>query len=319
MKNSYFIGVDIGGTKISAALVSPSGRILARGKSPTPPKAKPAVILKHVLEIAEEITGAKQLPRAAIAGIGVGVPGIVAPRNKILATPNINLARFPLCEEIKRRWKTRVLAGNDVNLGLLGEQWLGAGRKAKNIVGVFPGTGVGGAVILDGRLWIGADGAAAEFGHMIMDIDGPLCSCGNRGCLEALTGRWAIERDIRQAINNKQHTIITSLLDDPLAPIKSKILKTALKHKDPLTLNIMNQAAQTMGKACISLRHIFNPELLILGGGVIEACGDFMLPVIKRVFKSDPFFKKIDHCDIAISHLGDDAVILGAVAMVKRG
>jgi glucokinase len=247
------------------------------------------------------------------------VPGIVDIKQRnILVTPNINLNGFPLADKISKKFRVRVFIENDVNLGLLGEKWQGAGRKANNILGIFPGTGVGGAVIIKDDLYRGAKGAAAEIGHMIMDLDGPICSCGNRGCLEALASRWAIERDIRLAIKNNQKTIVTKLISKNSKNIKSRVIKQALDRRDPVVVKIMTHASEVLGSACISLRHIFNPELIIFGGGLIEACSGFMIPIIQRVSGRDPFFSKFEKCKIVTSQLEDNAVILGAVEMVKR-
>ena len=318
MKQKFFIGIDVGGTKIAVAAISSTGKILSRTKASTPPKSKPSVILALIIKLIDQVLNEGQLSQEQLSGIGIGIPGIVDKQNHILATPNINLTNFPLCAKISKKFHTKVVAGNDVNLGLLGEQWLGAGKKAKNIVGIFPGTGVGGAIIIDGKILIGAQGAAAELGHMIITRDGPKCSCGNRGCLEALAGRWAIEREIRLNIKQGRKTIITKLINGKSSPIKSKFLKAALKAKDPLVVEIMTRTGQTLGQACINMRHIFNPELIILGGGVIEACSGFLLPLVNKTFHADPFFAKIDKCKIVTSKLSDDATILGAVALIKK-
>ena len=325
MKEKFYIGLDIGGTKIAAAAVSAKGKIFSRVKTPTPPGAKPAVIFKLLDSLIAQVLTQGGLSKQQLGGIGIGVPGIVDNSNHILATPNINLARFPLCAKLQKKFRVKVSAGNDVNLGLLGEQWLGAGRSADNIVGIFHGTGVGGAIIIDDKLVTGTQGAAAEVGHMIMAVDGPRCNCGNHGCLEAFAGRWAIERDIRAAIKKGRKTLITELIGKKSGrlgprggPIKSKYLKSALAKKDAVTVEIMAKAAKFLGAACINMRHICNPQLIILGGGVMEACGSFMLPIINKTFHSDPFFAKVDKCKIVTSKLGDDAVILGAVALVKK-
>ncbi len=189
-KTQNFIGVDLGGTKIAAALVTGNGKILARAKSPTPPDAKGKDILKIILKTIDDICGEHAAKK--LVAIGIGIPGIAHPRtHEIIVTPNIKLAGFPLKKELAKHFKTKIIIDNDVNCGLLGEQWLGAARKTKNVIGLFPGTGIGGAIVLDGKIVTGSHGAAAELGHMIMDIKGPLCSCGNHGCLEALASRWA--------------------------------------------------------------------------------------------------------------------------------
>jgi len=318
MPKKIFIGVDVGGTKIAGGLVTVSGKVIAREKQSTPPQAKPKKIYNVLADIIDDLLQKNKTKLDNIYGIGVGIPGLVDPNNRILITPNINLSHYPLALKLKKKFKVKVFLGNDVNLGLLAEYWLGVAKNFHYIVGLFPGTGIGGGVILHGELFTGPHGAAAELGHMIMDREGPPCSCGNRGCLEALASRWAIERDIRQAIKNGQKSIITKLTNGHLNVIKSKVLKQALKHKDPLVTRIMQNAASVLGEACLSLRHIFNPELIVLGGGVMEACGNFILPIVRKTMEGDPFFAKFDNCRVVQSLLKDDAVILGAVALVKN-
>ena len=185
MNKKLSIGIDVGGTKIAAALVDTKGTIIARAKSPTPLNATGKDILKTILEVIARIK--IDHPFTTLRGIGVGIPGIATPKtNKIIVTPNIRLAGFPLKAELTRRFKTKIIIDNDVNCGLLGEQWLGSARRSKNVIGLFPGTGIGGAIMIDGKLITGTQGAAAELGHMIIDFKGPICSCGNYGCLEAL-------------------------------------------------------------------------------------------------------------------------------------
>lgn len=318
MKKNFYIGIDIGGTKISVAAVTSSGDILSRAKTATPPNAKPAAILKLITNLINEVILENSLQKKNLSGIGMGVPGVVKDDTDILITPNINLAGFPLCEKLRKEFKTKTAAGNDVNVGLLGEKWLGAGKKARNIVGIFPGTGVGGAIIMNEKLWAGTQGAAGELGHMLLVPNGPKCSCGNHGCLEALAGRWAIERDLRAGVKAGRKSLLTELTHNFRYPIKSKILKTCLEENDSLVVEIMTKASHYLGLACINMRHILNPEMIIFGGGVIEACGYFMLPIIEKTSKANPFFAKIDNCKIIASKLGDDAVLLGGVALIKK-
>ncbi|MBF0511644.1 MAG: ROK family protein [Candidatus Omnitrophica bacterium] len=310
-----YIGIDIGGTKIAGALVSRSGRIMARTRVSTPEGGKAKDIYACVVRAIEELINTTKA--ASIKGIGIGVAGIVD-TNKlhILAAPNIALTGFPMASFLKRRFHKKVVLVNDVNAGLMGEAWIGAARGLKNVVGIFPGTGVGGAVIADGRLLLGENGAATELGHVIVSIDGPLCHCGNHGCLEALVSRWAIERDIRLAVKKGRKTIVSKLNNGRLNLIKSRILKEALYRHDTLVKEVMTKAARVLGQTAISLNHTFNPQAIIFGGGVIKACGDFMLPIIAADLKGDPFFKKFNTCKCLPSKLGDDAVILGAVRLL---
>ena len=316
---NYYIGLDIGGTKIAGALVSAAGQILTRTKTSTPKRVKSKDIYACVTDAIDELIQTSGIKPAYIKGIGVGVPGIVDTRNHhILAAPNIALTGFPLSASLKQKFHMRVMMTNDVNAGLLGEAWLGAAKGLAHVVGIFPGTGVGGAVIINGKLLLGAQGAATELGHVIVSLEGPLCHCGNRGCLESLTSRWAIERDIRLAVKAGHRSIIAQLNDGRLDMIKSRILKEALIKNDAVVKSVIAKAAVVLGKTAISLNHTFNPQAIIFGGGVIKACGDFILPIIVKEVKADPFFKKFNTCRILPSKLGDDAVILGAARLAQQ-
>src|SRR3990167_4124000 len=193
-KHKLYIGVDVGGTKISAALLDPYGGILCRKKQPTIRTTRPVVIGRQIEKIIKEILSDSNLNLNSIGGIGVGIPGIVAPdTHKILVTPNICLTGYPLAERLKKVFRTKIALGNDVNLGTLAEKWLGAGKKVQNIIGIFLGTGVGGVIFIDGKIVTGAQGAAGELGHMIIDLHSTVSSAGVFGTLEALASRRAIE------------------------------------------------------------------------------------------------------------------------------
>ncbi|MEI8011264.1 MAG: ROK family protein [Candidatus Omnitrophota bacterium] len=317
--DKYFIGIDVGGTKVYGGLVTPSGMIAAQHKEPTPLRAGARDVLRVIDLLIKELLKAGGAVRGNILGIGVAIPGIVDNAGKVIVTPNIKLSGTDLKRILEKKYKVRVAVGNDVNLGVLGEKWLGAGRKAQNVIGLFPGTGVGGGVIVRGDFLTGHQGAAAELGHMCIDPAGPLCTCGNTGCLEAVAGRWAIERDIRQAVKKGEKTIISDLVGEKLEQIKSGTLAKAIIAKDPVVTRIMSRAADALAGACVTLNHIFNTEMFILGGGVVEACGDFFLPRIERALKKDPFFRKLQTPKVVAAKLGDDAVMLGAVAAVRQG
>ena len=315
----FYIGVDVGGTKVSAALVDPYGGILLRRKHPTTQSTQASQVGKQIENLIREVLSNAKVGTRSVRGIGIGVPGIVDPHsNKILVTPNIHLAGYPLAQRLHEIFRTRVVLGNDANLGTLAEKWQGVGRKAQNIIGIFLGTGVGGGIVMDGKIYAGAHGAAGELGHMIIDLHSPAASAGVFGTLEALTGRRAIEREIRDAVHKGRRTMISDLTGGDLKVIKSKVIRKALKKKDPVITEIMNNVCLNLGKACISLRHVFNPDMIIFGGGVIEACGDYILPRVRKVSERDPFFAGVDRCTIVPSALGDDAVILGAVALVRQ-
>lgn len=313
---NYYIGLDIGGTKIAGAVVTATGKILNRTKIATPKKVKAAIIYQCVLDTIDMLIKSSKLTATNLKGIGLGVPGIVDTRTShILAAPNIDLTGFPLAANLRRKFRVPIAMANDVNAGLWGEAWLGAAKGLDYVVGIFPGTGVGGAVINDGQLLLGKQGAATELGHLIMQADGPLCHCGNHGCLEALTSRWAIERDIRALIKAGRKSIVVKLNEGKLDQIKSRILKDALAKNDAVVKKVITDVSLHLGKASVSLNHTFNPQAILFGGGVIKACGSVMIPIIQNEVQKDPFFKSFNSCRILQSSLGDDAVILGAVRL----
>jgi glucokinase len=252
MKKELYIGIDIGGTKIAAGLVDDTGKIINQKKSSTPARSSQREIVRLLGQLIEKILNESRVRQEELAGIGIGVPGIVdTETGKIVITVNVGLSGANLSREIEKKFKVRTVTGNDVNLGLLGEQWLGAARNIKNVIGIFPGTGVGGGIISHGRLVTGEHGAAAEFGHVIIDSGGPACSCGNQGCLEAFVSRWAIERDIRHAIKQGQTTMIKDLLENDLSKIKCGVLAEAIKQRDPLVTTILKRVAGILGVVCI--------------------------------------------------------------------
>jgi glucokinase len=318
-KKRYYAGIDIGGTKIAGALATAKGRIISRARTPTPKNALPRKILSTVVDLLEEMLDDVDLGKKNLAAVGIGVPGIVdAATGKVVRTSNMRLSGFDLRKKMEKALKVKCAIGNDANLGTIGEKWLGAAKDEKNVVGLFIGTGVGAGLVIDGRLVTGRHGAAAELGHMTIQDDGPACSCGNIGCLEALTGRWAIERDIRQAIKKGKKSVITKYLVKKTDTIKSKMLSKALKRHDGVVARVLSEASRQLGVACVSVRHIFDPDVIVLGGGVIEACGDFMLPIVKKTVGKDKLFSDIGKCKIVASKLGDDAIVLGAVVLAQN-
>ena len=318
-KAKLFIGVDVGGTKVFAAVVNEGGGVLSRGRIATPRGDEGAGLVAAICERIDEVCRDAGIEPTDAEAIGLGVPGVIdVDAGRIVIAPNLNLADAPIVSEIRRRYAMPVFLGNDVNLGVLGEWWLGAARDSDNVVGLFPGTGIGGGIIFDGKLVRGCREVAGELGHMIIQIGGPQCGCGVKGCLEALASRRAIERDIRAAVKKGEKTRITEWLKGDLSIIKSKVLRRALKEGDPLVKRVLTRAAEVMGMACINIRHFLDPDAIVLGGGLIEACGDFMLPIVETMVSGDPLKGTREAGAIRISALGDDAVVLGAVAHAQQ-
>ena len=317
--NRLYVGLDVGGTNITAALVEETGAIQARKRNRTPRTGPPEAVLERMIETIEQVLTKGKARAKDLTAIGVGIPGIVdLSEGRVALAPNVNLTGLVVAKPIEKRLGVPVALGNDVDVGTLGEFWLGAARGARSVVGIFPGTGIGGGVIIDGRLVRGASNMAAEIGHIVIQIDGPLCGCGNRGCLEALASRSAIERDIRQAVESGRESVVTEILDGDLSQIRSKALKQALAREDAVVTEVMQRASEVLGQACLTVRHLLDPEVIVLGGGVIEACGAFIMPIIQRVLDEDHLMAVPPRGRLVQSVLGDDASALGAVAMARE-
>ena len=313
--NKLYLGVDVGGTKIMAALVTADGAVRARMRMPTPRDVKGPQVVASIGDAMAVLLAEKGVKSTEIEAIGVAIPGTVAPdEGRIVLTPNMPLSGIMVAPLLQKRFKRPVFIGNDVNLGTLGESWRGAARGAQSAVGIFIGTGIGAGVVLNGHVHEGYRNAAGEIGHVCIEVGGPLCGCGNRGCLEAFASRTAIERSIRDAVEHGRRSIVGKLAGD-MAVIKSSVLKRALKQGDELVTEVMRSAAEKIGYACLTVRHILDPEMIVLGGGVIEACGDFMVPVIEQIVRVHSLPGSREKKVVATSTLGDDAVALGAVAL----
>jgi len=314
-----YVGIDVGGTKIQASAVDSSGKILGREKRQTPRASCPKRIIQEIIRAVESCLLRSGIERENLAGIGLAIPGVVEPDDGyVVVTPNMGLSNTDVVSPIKKRFKVAVALGNDVNLGTLGEKWLGAAQQAASAVGIFVGTGIGGGVIMDHKLVRGSREAAGEIGHMILKPGGPLCGCGYRGCLEALASRTAIEREIKAAIAAGKETMAAQGLEQARGLIRSGVLKKALKAGDAVVTKAVGNASRMLGLACLTVRHLVDPDVIILGGGVMEACGNYVMSIIVKIVSEDPLPGARPGCAIVRSELGDDAVVLGAVALIQE-
>ncbi len=309
-----FVGVDVGGTKILVLVVTDAGEILARHKTSTRRDGTP--MAEQIAEAVEGGLAGADLSLEEVSGIGVAMPGSVDSETGYLGTvPNVELDDYQLIDTLRERYPVPVEVGNDVNLGTLAECWLGAGRDARTVVGMFVGTGIGGGVVIDGRLRTGPEDLAGEIGHMVLMVDGPECGCGNRGCFEALASRTAIERDIRRAMDEGRQSRILEFVSDDR--IRSGALRDALDVGDEVVTEVMTRAAHYLAQGALTIRHLLDPDMIVFGGGVIEACEDFLMPLIEAEVRADRMKGSRDTLQLAVSELGDDAVALGAAALVE--
>jgi glucokinase len=317
----YVIGMDLGGTKILAAVVDQQGRILSEAKQKTKADRGPDVVIKRIAETASQAAEAGRIEWGNIKGVGIGAPGPMDPNSgTVYAPPNLpGWDEIALGPRLSKALGVSVCLENDVNLGTLGEYALGAGRGTKDMVGIFVGTGVGGGLILDGKLRSGYRHAAAEVGHMIILADGPVCGCGKRGCLESVASRTAIERDIRLGLSAGRESIITSLTESGAKRLTSGLIAKAWRKGDPLVTEIMQRVQVYLGMLTASIVNFVDPEMIVFGGGVVEALDDDFLDPIRttarQYFIQQAGAEKIR---IVAATLGDYAGVLGAAVLARQ-
>jgi glucokinase len=314
-----YLGVDIGGTKVQASLVRESGEIVGRQKSPTPRKGGPERVVAAIEKCMDDMVRQAGISPNDLSAVGIAVPGVVDPDlGLVVKTPNMSLTGVDLGSLLEARFKAPIAIGNDGNFGALGESWLGSARGAESALYVCVGTGIGSGFVQRGKLWRGDRESAGEIGHMIMHLGGPKCGCGNCGCFEALASRTAIERDIREAIAAGRTSVLVELAGGDLSVIRSGMIRKALEVEDELVTGVMRRAAEVLGYACVNVRHLLDPEAIVFGGGVIEACSDFIMPIVENIVGLDPLPGAREGGRVLLSALGDDAVVLGAVAAARK-
>ncbi|APW58723.1 ROK family protein [Paludisphaera borealis] len=313
------VGVDLGGTKILAGVVSADNRILGRGKRTTPAKDGGPAILQAMTECVDEALVQAGVSRDAIAAGGIGSPGpLDVHTGVILFSANLNVKNYPIGPELAAVLDAPVVVRNDVRVGGYGEFVLGAGRGYRNVISAFVGTGIGGCIIVDGRIVTGSTENAGEIGHIIIKAGGPKCGCGQRGCMEALSSKTAIAGRVAKAVKKKTPTVLGAKMARKGGRLKSGDLAEAVADNDSVAVREVRRAAHFLGLGLGGLVNVLGPEIVIIGGGVAQALGDSWLDLVRvsarRQILTDPEGK----IQIVRASLGDDAAVLGAALMARE-
>lgn len=309
-ENVLVCAVDLGGTNLRSANVDRSGRIHELVRTATPETDKAEEIVSAIAAAVRkcESDGAKR--GAEVQAISVVVPGSVqAETGLVVNAPNVpSLPGFRLADALQNELGRAVLIENDANAAAVGEQWQGAARGCQTIVCLTLGTGVGGGIVLDGRLWRGADGTAGEVGHMTVEPSGVPCKCGNTGCLEVYASGTAIVRMAREAMALSSES---RLHEVPVIQLSAEKIHSAALAGDRLALEVFQTAGRYLGIAMASLINVLNPEMIVVGGGVSAAWDLFgeraRDEVMKRAFPAPA-----QRCQIMRAECGDTAGLIGA-------
>jgi glucokinase len=311
-----FLGIDLGGTKIIAGVVDDAGQVVARRYRTTEAQEGPTAVLDRMLEATNDLLAGDAVDRSKIIGVGVAAPGPIDTKSGVVtAPPNLpGWQDVPLAELIQDRLSLPTSLENDANAAALAEHRFGAGRGAQHLVYVTASTGIGGGFVLDDRLYHGATGAAAEVGHMTILPQGPLCGCGNRGCLEALASGSAIAREARERVDRRVPTLIADLAQADSDSISAKMVAEAADLGDADANEILNQAMIYLGVGMANLVNLFNPRVLVIGGGLTKM-GPRLFEPVRRIVDLRAFPAAASAVEIKQAELGENVGLLGAAAV----
>lgn len=307
----YCFGVDVGGTTVKMGFFDDEGNLLEKWEIPTRTEDHGKHILPDVAESIRSKMKEREVSREDIAGVGIGAPGPIDAKGTVYVAVNLGWGTFSLKNELQSLLNLPVEAGNDANVAALGEMWKGGGQGYSNVVAVTLGTGVGGGIIVDGKILSGATGAGGEIGHIhVMDGEEERCNCGNFGCLEQYTSATGIVRlaKRRLAEDDKPSVLRES------GKISAKTVFDAVKSGDELAMEVAERFGQILGRTLAGIAAVVNPEIFVIGGGVSKA-GPVLLDYIQKYYTPNAFSGSRGAL-FSLATLGNDAGIYGAARMV---
>ncbi|MBQ8168914.1 ROK family protein [bacterium] len=313
----YSIGIDLGGTKILIALVDKeTGEVIHSVKKKTKKDKGPKNIVRKMIDGIGELIDESEVSLDEVLSIGIGAAGQVDRENGIiLAAVNLDCYDLNIKGKIQEYYNLPVYLGNDVEIATIGELKFGAAKGYDDVVCIFVGTGVGSTIVKDGKILRGATGTAGEIGHIIVDLNGRPCACGAHGCLEAYASRSAIERRIEGALKKGRHSVILDYMETGKS-ITSSMIHNSIERGDELVIQCVDEAAEYLSGGIASVINFLNPQLIVLGGGLIEAVDYFYQQVIKKA-KAKSLPVPATKIEFKKAALGDFSGVVGA-AFLER-
>lgn len=318
---SYILGIDLGGTKVMAAVLDGEGMIVSRARAKTRSWRGDEAVFQTVAQTARRAIESAGISPNRVEAVGIGAPGPLDPdTGYIIESSNMKFKNFPMGPRLSDEFGCPAILDNDVNAGIYGELRAGSARGARDVLGMFVGTGIGGGLIINGALYHGFSKNAGEVGHIIIEAGAgsPWCGCGNRGCLEALASRTAMTRDIRKAMKRGEKTSVSKSLKKETDVLSGGDLKKAYDAGDELVSRIVRRAAKLIGVGVGSLVNVLAPEIVVLGGGVVEAMGDDFIERVDRSARKIAVDFATKDLRIVRAELGDDAGVIGAAMLARE-
>ena len=312
----YYIGIDAGGTAIKAGIVDEMGRIIHKGSIPSRTHRRHTEIMKDVAEFCLTIVKDAGMNIDDIEYIGIGFPGICDAKNCILVyTENLPFVNVNMREEINKYINKPVFLGNDANCAALGEAVAGATKNASNSIMITLGTGVGGGIIVDKKIYTGHKDRAGEIGHMVVEVDGEPCACGRKGCMETYASATALKRMTREGAEENANSKIWELIKGNLSEISGKTAFEAARLGDETGQKVVDKYIKYLGQSIANVLNLLRPEKIVIGGGVCNE-GDNLLIPLREVVKNETYDGSAeDGNSVVIAALGNDAGIIGAAML----
>lgn len=311
----YYIGVDLGGTNIAAGVVDEQGKILKQGSVPTMNERHYSEIVRDMAELCKKITEEAGLSMSDIQGIGIGCPGSIDNKTgMVVYANNLKMDHTPLAAELKKYIDLPVNVENDANAAAMGEYVVNGGG-VDSFVFITLGTGVGGGVVIDGKLYRGFNGVGAELGHVTLVHDGVPCTCGNHGCWEAYASVTALIRQTKEAMEKHPDSLMCEFAEKE-GKVSGRTAFEAAKKGDPAAQEVVDQYVRYVADGLVGVVNTFQPERLVIGGGISKE-GDYLLNPIKEYVKKYDYNKYMPRTDISIATLFNEAGIIGAALSVR--
>ena len=316
--NLPVLAVDLGGTKILGTLVD-NEKITYSYLTPTMASGGPETVIRRICDVIDHILSQNGRSLSQIHSISIAAAGGIDTKKGIVTlSPSLpGWHNIPLVDIVRKNFDTKVYIIHDANASALGELCYGAGKGARNMVYMTVSTGVGGGIIIDGKEYEGASGAAGEIGHMTIDVAGPKCNCGNTGCLEMLASGTAMAREAIRRINAGEKTSLTSMVSGETDAISAREIGAAASQGDALAGSVIKQAATYLGIGMVNLVNIFNPEMIVVGGGVSNL-GEMLLSPARELVKQRAFPISAGAVQIIRAQLGEDSGVIGAAVKAKQ-
>lgn len=313
----YYIGIDLGGTNIAVGLVNEEGRIIAKTETPTLASRPYQELVKDMAACARKVMEEANITEDELHSIGVGIPGVADKDGMVIFCTNLGWRNVPLRAELQQYINKPVFMDNDATVAGWAEYQAGVSRNTRSSVFMTLGTGLGGGIVMDGKIWAGAHGAGSELGHLVIEVDGVPCTCGKRGCAERYCSATAIIRMAREACADAPNCLIMRKVEGDMDKINAKVVFDAAKEGDSVALQVFNRFVKYLTIAINNVISFIDPDMIILGGGVSRA-GDFLLDAVKAALPEYLFYPTLKQPELRIASLGNDAGIIGAALLGKE-